>query len=239
MKGLATGRPSRRPVPVRPLLWLAAPLAVAAPVLAAVGQQAPPGPSPATALRLKYSAPSAARGQNLAASCQGCHGARGMSTTPSTPRLAGQHAGYVRFQLAAFRAKLRPSPVMQGVAARLTDQNIADLAAYFAAQPVGPAWPGGNAALRARGEALFQQGDAPRNVIACAICHGADGRGNERLGVASVTHQSPGYALAVLRELKNAPSFGGIIHPEAMRIALRPLNDNELRALAEYVSRMP
>ncbi|KEF35552.1 cytochrome C [Deinococcus sp. RL] len=236
MKGIAAGRQAHRPFFSRPLLWLGVPLAVAAPVLAAVTQQSAPRPG---ALELKYSAPSAARGQALAASCQGCHGPRGVSSDPNTPRLAAQHAGYLRFQLAAFRAKLRPGTAMQNAAARLTDQNIADLAAYFAAQPLGPAWPGGNAGLRAQGEVLFQRGDAPRNIIACAICHGTDGRGNERLGIASVTHQSPDYTFAVLRKLKHAPSFGGIIYPEAMRIALQPLNDDELRALAEYVSRMP
>jgi len=221
---------------VRRSLWLLSPLLLAAPVLAVVTQGgSPPGGNP---LALKFSAPSAARGAQLSATCQGCHGAGGVSTQPQTPRLAGQVPGYTRFQLAAFRAKLRPSPVMQQVAARLSDQDIADLAAHFASRPVGKAWKTEDTALRARGEALFQGGDATRNVIACAICHGADGRGQDRLGVSSVTNQSPGYALEVLHEFKGAPSFGGIIYPEAMRIALQPLNETDLQAVAAYISSM-
>lgn len=223
----------------RRLLWLLVPSLLAAPVLAAVAQgSAPSGPPAGDPLALKFSAPSAARGAQLSASCQGCHGAGGVSMNPGTPRLAGQVPGYVRFQLAAFRAKLRPGPVMQQVASRLSDQDIADLAAYFASQRVGGAWKAQDRALRARGEALFQGGDAPRNVIACAICHGADGRGQDRLGVASVTNQSPEYALNVLHEFKGAPTFGGIVHPEAMRIALQPLNENDLKAVAAYISSM-
>lgn len=224
---------------VRRLLLLAAPLAVAAPVVAAVGGAAqPPAPAGGNPLALTYHTPDAAHGARLSATCQGCHGANGVSTNAEIPRLAGQVPDYLRFQLAAFRAKLRPSEIMQKVASGLKDQDIADLAAHFSAQAVGPAWATTDAALRARGEALFQRGDPARNAIACAICHGQNGRGEDRLGVASVTHQSPAYALDVLHEFKNAPSFGGIIYPEAMRIALRPLNDQDLRAVAAYVSSM-
>lgn len=227
----------------RRLMWLAAPLTLAAPVLAAVTQgKSPPGPSAASGghpFELKYSPPNAVHGAQLSAgSCQNCHGVNGNSTNPTVPRLAGQNPGYLRFQLAAYRAKLRPSPVMQQVAARLSDQEIADVAAFFAAQPIGPAWKTTDAALRTRGEALFLRGDPARNAIACAICHGASGRGEDQLGVASVTNQSPGYALSVLHEFKNAPSFGGIPQPEAMRIVLKPLGEADLQALAAYLSSM-
>lgn len=225
---------------VRRSLWLAAPFALAAPVLAVVAQTGPPPGAPpgANPLALTYTTPNAARGAQLSATCQGCHGPGGVSTNPDVPRLAGQIPSYVRLQLAAFRAKLRPSPVMQRVAANLKDQDIADLAAHFAARTPGAAWKSPDTALRARGEALFVRGDPARNAIACAICHGQNGRGEDRLGVASVLNQSPDYALDILREFKNAPGFNGIPHPEAMRIALRPLNDNDLKALATYVSSM-
>ncbi|GAA5511630.1 hypothetical protein Dcar01_00342 [Deinococcus carri] len=223
------------------LLWLAAPLALAAPVLAAVTQARPPAGAPpgGNPLELKYSTPNAAHGAQLSASvCQKCHGPAGVSTDAGYPRLAGQVPDYTRFQLAAFRAKLRPSPVMQAVASHLSDQDIADLAAYFSAQAVGPAWKTQDAALRARGEALFLRGDPARNAIACAVCHGQSGRGVDHLGVASVTNQAPKYALDVLHEFKNAPGFGGIPQPEAMRIVLRPLGEDDLRALAAYISSM-
>jgi cytochrome c553 len=125
---------------------------------------------------------------------------------------------------------------MQGVASRLSDQNIADLAAYFAAQSPGPAWAA-DPALRARGAALFQGGDNDRNMIACAVCHGEDGRGADRQGIASVTNLAPGYGLEILHEFRDTPRFG-VPHPDAMRIALKPLTDDDLKALAAYISSM-
>lgn len=237
------------PVSIRwftPLVLLF-PLALSSctPTLAS-GQSAPPpmtaptaAPPPAggNPLALNFKTPDAAHGEQLSATCASCHGAKGQSTNPKNPGLAGQIPEYLRFQLTVFRAKLRPSPTMQGVAAKLSDQDIADLSAYYAAQAPGPAWPA-DAVARARGEKLFMAGDAGRNVIACQICHGADGRGMAANGIAGVTNLSPKYAVEVMHEFRDAPSFGGIIHPEAMRIALKPLSDSDLTDVAAYISSM-
>ncbi|MDO4246086.1 MAG: cytochrome c4 [Deinococcus sp.] len=186
-------------------------------------------------LQLSYQTPSAQRGAALAVACAGCHGPGGVSTRAGTPGLAGQVASYSRLQLTAFRAKLRPSGVMHAVAAPLSDQNIADLAAHYAALEPGPAWKVDPEA-RARGMRLFTQGDAARNLLACQVCHGADGRGVDRNGVASVTHLSPEYGAEILEEFHAAPSFGGLIWPEAMRIAVQPLSDQEMKDLAAYMA---
>lgn len=222
--------------------WLAIPFLLFLPVLWAGAQGTPPpggaapagGPPPGLVLR--FGAPSAERGQTLSRSCAGCHGPGGVSTQAAVPGLAGQVPSYTRFQLAVFRAKLRPSEIMQAVASRLSDQDIADLAAYFAAGEPGPAWAA-DPALRGRGAALFQGGDNDRNVIACAVCHGEDGRGADRQGIASVTNLAPEYGLAVLHEFHDTPRFG-VPHADAMRIALKPLSDDDLRALAAYISSM-
>lgn len=66
-----------------------------------------------------------------ARSCQVCHGKDGRSTNPSYPILAGQHADYIQKQLRAFRAGTRKDPIMNGMAAPLTDQDIEDVAAFF------------------------------------------------------------------------------------------------------------
>ena len=93
-------------------------------------------------------------------------------------------------------------------------------------------------ALRAKGEKLFNSGDAARNIIACAVCHGGNGRGLDAHGIASVTNLAPKYAGTVLYEFRDTPSFGGLTHPEAMRIALKPLNDRDLKDVAAYLSSM-
>lgn len=203
-------------------------------VLAQAGT--PPSGNP---LALKAGPPSAARGAKLAAaSCQGCHGPGGRSTQSGVPGLAGQVPSYLKLQLPAFRAKLRPSPVMQQVAGKLSDQDIVDLTAYYSAQKVGAAWPVTNAALRAKGEKLFNSGDAARNIIACAVCHGGNGRGLDAHGIASVTNLAPKYAGTVLYEFRDTPSFGGLTHPEAMRIALKPMTNADMNAVIAYISSM-
>ncbi len=64
--------------------------------------------------------------------CAGCHGAKGISTAGLYPNLAGQKADYLAAQLKAFRAKTRSNPMMSPMAANLKDEDIDNLAAYYA-----------------------------------------------------------------------------------------------------------
>lgn len=70
-------------------------------------------------------------GTEKARACQVCHGKEGRSTNPTYPILAGQHAAYIQKQLRAFRAGTRKDPIMNGMAAPLSDQDIEDVAAFF------------------------------------------------------------------------------------------------------------
>lgn len=80
----------------------------------------------------------AAAGKTLAKNCAACHGETGMATNPAWPKLAGQKAGYLANALKSFRAGLRKDPTMAGVSRGLSDADIANLAAYFAAQSCAP-----------------------------------------------------------------------------------------------------
>ena len=71
-------------------------------------------------------------GKNKAMACAGCHGANGISNNDMWPNLAGPKAGYTAKQLRDFREGNRTDPVMSGMAKPLSDQDILDLAAYFA-----------------------------------------------------------------------------------------------------------
>lgn len=217
----------------RHALWLFVPLLSAYTLTNQADAASPAAKNPLT---LKFNTPSAARGAQLSAGCAGCHGAKGQSTNPQTPGLAGQIPSYLQLQLTVFRAKLRPSAVMQSAAAKLSDQDIVDLTAYYAAQTPGPAWKADPAA-RARGAKLYTAGDTARNVIACQICHGASGRGVASNGVASITNLSPGYALSIMHEFHSAAKFS-VIEPDAMRIALKPLTDSDLTDVVAYISSM-
>jgi cytochrome c553 len=70
-------------------------------------------------------------GEARAVTCNACHGGNGMVTTPNTPRLAGQSQGYIAKQLRAFRDGDRKDPIMEPLAASLTDSQIDDIAAYY------------------------------------------------------------------------------------------------------------
>ncbi|AZI42982.1 cytochrome c4 [Deinococcus psychrotolerans] len=215
-----------------PVLTLSA-LAVGLSTAHSQSTNAPPAGDP---LAIKAGPPNAQRGETLTKSCQGCHGPMGHSTESDKPSLGGQIPSYTTLQLAAFRAKLRPSQIMQAIAANLSDQDIVDLAAYYAQQTPRGAWDA-NAALKAKGEQIYDNGIVGRNVTACVVCHGANGRGSNYLHVASITHQSPKYTLEVLNEFKSVPDYK-LAYPNAMHIVTAQMTDDELSAVTAYLSSM-
>lgn len=76
----------------------------------------------------------ASAGQEKSRVCATCHGATGKSAAPTFPNLAGQHASYLVQALSDYRSGARTNPVMAEMAANLSNQDIADLAAWFASQ---------------------------------------------------------------------------------------------------------
>jgi cytochrome c553 len=83
----------------------------------------------------------AAAGKVLANNCTACHGETGIASNPAWPSIAGQQPAYLVNVLKAFRAGLRKDPMMAGIARSLSDADIADLAAYYAAQSCIPSTP--------------------------------------------------------------------------------------------------
>lgn len=83
---------------------------------------------------VSYAGGDAANGETLAATCAGCHGADGNSTIETNPVLAGQYESYLVRALKDYRSGSRESAIMAGFAAALSDQDIRDLAAWFASQ---------------------------------------------------------------------------------------------------------
>ncbi len=74
----------------------------------------------------------AAAGKAKAVTCSGCHGAKGVSAIPSYPNLAGQKAQYLAAQLRAYKSGERKNGIMKGMTAALSEDDIENLAAYFA-----------------------------------------------------------------------------------------------------------
>lgn len=117
-------------------------------------------------------------GETKAQPCAACHGKQGVSTAPQFPNLAGQVPGYISQQLAHFKSGERANPIMKGMAANLSDQDMADLDAYFSSQPAHEgAVPDDKAAEAKLGGKLFRGGDKSMNIAACMACHGPSGHG--------------------------------------------------------------
>lgn len=119
-----------------------------------------------------------AAGATKAAVCVACHGPNGNAIVPTFPKLSGQHAEYVAGELHKFKLGARPDSPMTALAAPLTDEDIRNLAVYFAAQVRTPsALPSADSATLSRGESLYLHGDPERGAPPCQGCHGSDANG--------------------------------------------------------------
>ncbi len=129
---------------------------------------------------IAHAAGDATAGQAKAAVCGACHGPDGNSMAPNFPKLAGQGERYLNKQLHDIKAGKRTVLEMTGLLTNLSDQDLADIAAYYASQKgsVGAADP----KVVARGEALFRGGDLAKGLPACTGCHSPDGKGNAAAG---------------------------------------------------------
>lgn len=178
----------------------------------------------------------AAHGADLAAgaakaeTCMACHGPRGISQMPNTPSLAGQPDGFLQWQLVYFRSGTRKSPLMQPMAAGLTDNDIRDLAAYFAAQS-----PPQSGAQGAADPSLFAAGQSLARQNRCASCHKDDYSGTQ--ATPRTAAQREDYLYKALSEFKAGTRTGGGV--AAMADVVYPLVDEQLRALAHFMSHLP
>lgn len=181
-----------------------------------------------------------AAGQAKAAVCAACHGADGNSVISANPMLAGQGARYLAKQLHDFKSGARANPVMMGMAAPLSDQDILDLAAYFSAQK--PQTRAADPAQVALGEKVWRGGNLESGVLACTGCHGPSGRGNTLAGFPALRGQHADYVEAQLKSFRGA-ARGDLTgdkrenDPGAMmRGVVKQLSDTEIKALAQFVS---
>jgi cytochrome c553 len=176
---------------------------------------------------------SAEAGKTKSATCSACHGADGNSVTPEWPSLAGQHANYIVRQLEAFKRGERADAAMQGFASMLSEQDMRDIAAYYAAQTPKPL--GADPAEVSLGEDIYRGGVAERGVAACIACHGPAGRGNPLAAFPRLSHQHATYVFNTLRDYAAGTRRSDSDHNQMMRNVAGALFENEMRALASYV----
>jgi len=169
--------------------------------------------------------------QKTIETCAACHGGNGRSVSPTFPNLAAQTPAYLELQLHAFKDQTRADPdaqaYMWGMASPLSDASISGLAAYFSKQSAAQG-SGGNAALIAQGRQIFVEGVPPRQIPACASCHGAQAQGNGPFPRLAGQHAPYLFKqlLVIQSVLRVAPVMHGVI---------KDLNRDQMQAVVAYL----
>ena len=165
-------------------------------------------------------------GQLYTTYCSACHGADGNSQLPNIPSLAGQPKVFVENQLVIIREGLRDIPAMKGLLEGVSDVDITAMAVHFATLPARNAPPPGDPALMAQGKVLAEG-------MRCGICHLPDYRGREQMP--RLAGQREDYLLYSMQQFKNNQAIG---RDTIMAASLYGVSDNDLKALAHFLSRV-
>ena len=187
----------------------------------------------AESIKLRSGSGDPVAGKDKSELCQGCHGEDGNNVEANIPKLAGQYANYIAKQLRNYQSGDRTHDIMNAMAATIDDNDLADIAAYFASQKK---MRGNGSAHSQAGENLFVNGDMSRGVIACINCHGVDGKGKTSSNAVFpvIGGQHKNYLLNELTRFRNGKrsnSQGGI-----MNQITQSLSDAEIAVLAQYIS---
>jgi len=178
-----------------------------------------------------------ARGQKLHADCAQCHGDFGNTDIPDVPDLGGQDPLYTYKQLADYKAGTRASSIMNDAVAALSDRDLVDLAAFYAAQK-GPHSTGPASAIDAAVVKLVSIGDGPRLIPACDACHGERGAGNPGFyGMPALRDQKSQDLVVQLLAYRSGERANDVYR--VMREVSKSLTDAEIAGLAAYYSGAP
>jgi cytochrome c553 len=163
--------------------------------------------------------------------CMACHGPQGNSIVPTWPKVAGQHPDYIYKQLMDFKAGNRQNAQMSPMAAPLTEQEMRDLAAYYATQTQtgGAADP----ELATLGEQIYRAGNPATGVPACSGCHGPAGMGTNLAKFPRISGQHADYTKQTLTYFRAGERAND---PNAMmRGVAAKMTDKEIAAVSQYL----
>ena len=174
--------------------------------------------------------PDLAKGQAVALVCAACHTADGSRGSPANPILAGQHPEYLVKQLAEFKAGKRKNAIMSGLATTLSDDDMKNVAAFYASKSAKPGFAK-DKALVTLGEKIYRGGIAEKAVPACAACHGPSGAGMPaqypRMG-----GQHGDYTEAQMVAFRSGARANSV---QMVTIAAK-LSDREIKAVSDYIA---
>ncbi len=186
-------------------------------------------------LALNVVAGDAEKGKTLSATCAACHGMDGNSINPIWPSLAGQHEAYLDRQIKLFRSGARENALMAPMVSALSDQDVADLSAYFSSQKLS--LKAANPDLVELGKKIYQGGDLKRNIPACMSCHGPTGQGNPESGYPVLANQHAAYTAIQLRAYKAGQKIDNQddVNGQVMADVANYMTEEEIDAVASYI----
>ena len=215
---------------------------------ATVQPSAPPTPAaalPVTVAPGPATAGDAKAGQTKAGTCAACHGLDGNSSDAQYPKLAGQHERYIARMITQFQSGGRDNPIMMGMAAGLSAQDMHDIGAYFATQHALPGvaddskiadGPNKGAKFYQVGENIFRSGKSASGVPACMACHGPTGRGNPGPAYPSLAGQHAAYTVLKLTFFRDGGVWGKDKDANVIMSGVaHNLSDQEIQSLASYI----
>ena len=176
-------------------------------------------------------------GKDKSLLCQGCHGEKGRSSESMIPHLAGQYGTYISKNLRNYQAGTRTNQIMSAMAATISDDDLADISAYFASMPkMAGDGSAENKSSAQAGKKLYLAGDMSRMVIACTNCHGPGGKGRApNISMFPVIGgQQAGYLKGQLIDWRNGARTNSA--NAIMNTLTKKLTDSEIDSLAEYMS---
>ncbi len=177
----------------------------------------------------------AAAGSKLTTACQACHGTDGNGLAPNYPNIAGQNERYLLRQLLMIQSEERSAPLMAGQLNGMSEQDLRDISAFYAAKEPKLAQAQGDDVQIAMAKQLYKGGSIEKGVAACTACHSPLGSGNAAAGFPRITGQSPEYTIAQLTAYREGVRATDEAYGAMMRQVAANLNDTEIAALADYL----
>ena len=193
-------------------------------------------------------------GKEKSEACVSCHGDNGNSIVSTFPKLAEQHSSYLIKQLQAFKSGDRKNPMMSAIASGLSEEDMVDIATYYADQKISSnELPILNQAqdddedknsnskvdiqtIIAQGADLYRNGDLTREVSACIACHGPLGEGNKPAAFPALKSQHADYLIQTLTDFKSGARTS---NPDnMMHMIAKKMTDEEIKALSYRISMM-
>ncbi|OUD14146.1 c-type cytochrome [Thioflexithrix psekupsensis] len=168
--------------------------------------------------------------------CMACHGTDGNGAIAEYPRIAGQHPQYIASQLKDFKSGARHNALMSPMAAALSEQDMLDLAAFYASQKMALT-PAADE-LAEQGRDIYRAGVKDKGVPACIGCHGPNGNGNGAALYPRIGGQSAAYLEKQLQDYKSGARAGD--SQELLKLMMKQiaakLSAEEMKAVAAYTS---